>query len=219
MQILGKRIFESSWEDNEDEERMKRLKWFELGHSKRKRWQDDEEEDELPCKKGNWIDLESDLVMKFEEPLEEAQVTNSIDKPMTDLCTGVISLQGKILDCNAKFGQVIGYPREHLLERTVFSIFSELERNNILEHLQKLFSNLANQDSLCFDTNILHSNTQSVALRVMIRPIYDEANFPKALLWIAKPIQKQVSYPERLALTYYNDSQMQEDEDEPMMTS
>jgi PAS domain S-box-containing protein len=180
---------------------------------KRKRADDSESESDSEVenliKRGHWNDEIIENLISFEEPVEDEMLVVHSERPMTDFCTGVISLKGRILDCNSKFGEVIGYPREHLLDRMVFSIFSEHERFNILKNLQKLFNDINTDNSLCFETNILHSNSQTVSLKVMIRPLYDESNELKALLWVAKPTQRQIHYQERLALTFHNEEDIE----------
>jgi len=75
----------------------------------------------------------------------------------------------------------------------------------LLEHL---FRGDFEEESLAFDTAIVHSSSEIIPMRVMVRPLYDNfsGRTPKALLWVAKPLQPMITYNMRPCIEFNVDA-------------
>lgn len=113
----------------------------------------------------------------------------SISRCLSDYCTGVLSLDGKILDCNTRFGELAGYPKEMLKDKALLNMIEFSEREKILDNLKLLFNRTDSESSsVMFQTSLINSNSNSIPVQVCVRPIYGtgkEEDQIKALLWVA----------------------------------
>lgn len=121
-----------------------------------------------------------------------------------DICAGVMSMNGNIIDCNTNFSNIVGYPRENLLEHSMLSISGGNDRQRIFEAVSQIVSRKC--DQVQFKTCIMTTRNTPVFLEIVLKPIEDDHCRIKGILWIGRPLPALISQPQRLLLKDQEDS-------------